>query len=318
MDQPRDAMPSGAPPVARAAVDARLADPRVRVLALTVGVIAVSTAAVLVRVAAAPALALAWWRTGIAAVVLAPFAVRTRVRPTGRQRLLLGASGLLLGAHFALWFASLELTTVAASSVLVSLSPILVGAGSALALREPPGRTAWFGLVLSVFGAVVFVADDLGGAADGPRALLGDGLALAAAFAVAGYLLLGRHARRTLPVSVYGLWTYGSAALALLVVSVATGTNLGIAPGGTSGYPLVTWLAIAGLVVGPQLLGHTVFNLVMGRVSATVVAVVIIAEPVGATLLAALLLGEAPSGAFYVGTPLVLAGVLLAVRSQRS
>jgi drug/metabolite transporter (DMT)-like permease len=303
-------------PTSRAAVDARLADPRVRALALTVGVVAVSTAAILVRLAAAPPLALASWRTGIAAVVLAPFALRARVVPPARQRLLLAVSGLLLGAHFSLWFASLELTTVAASSVLVSLSPIVVGAGSAVALGEPPGRSTWIGLALSVLGAVVIVADDLGAAAGGPRALLGDGLALAAAFAVAGYLLLGRHARRTLPVSVYGMWTYGCAALSLLMVAAPTGINLGIGWG--PGYHVTTWLAIAGLIVGPQLLGHTVFNLVLARVSATVVAVVIIAEPVGATLLAALLLGEPPSGAFYLGTPLVLAGVLLAVRPQRS
>ncbi|HSK95555.1 MAG TPA: DMT family transporter [Euzebyales bacterium] len=277
---------------------------------------AVSTAAILVRLAAAPPLALAWWRTGIAAVVLAPFALRARVVPPGRQRVLLAASGLLLAAHFSLWFVSLELTTVAASSVLVSLSPIVVGAGSAIALGEPPSRSTWIGLVLSVLGAAVIVADDLTGAAGGPRALLGDGLALAAAVAAAGYLLLGRHARRTLPVSVYGTWTYGCAALSLLLAAVLTGTDLGIGRG--PGYPATTWLAITGLVVGPQLLGHTVFNLVMARVSATVVAVVIIAEPVGATILAALLLGEPPSGAFYVGTPLVLAGVLLAVRPQRS
>jgi len=299
-----------------AALDARLADPRVRVLALAVGVVAVSTAAVLVRVAGAPPLALAWWRTGIAALVLAPFALRARVVPQGRQRLLLAVSGLLLGAHFALWFASLALTTVSASSVLVSMSPLVVGAGSAVALGEPPGRSTWVGLVLSVLGAIVIVADDLGAAAGGARAVLGDGLALAAALAVAGYLLLGRHARRTLPVSVYGLWTYGAAALSLLVVAVAAGTDLGV--GWTAGYSTTTWLAIAGLVIGPQLLGHTVFNLVLARVSATVVAVVIIAEPVGATLLAALLLDEPPSAGFYLGTPLVLAGVLLAARPPHS
>lgn len=306
--------------VSSSGIDARLEDPGIRALALAVGVVAVSTAAILARVADAPALALAWWRTAIAAVVLAPFAVRTRVVPGARERLLLAASGLLLGAHFSLWFASLEMTTVAASSVLVSLSPVVVGAGAAVVLREPPGRTTWMGLLLSALGAMVIVADDLGAAANGPRALLGDGLALVAALAMAGYLLLGRHARRTLPVSVYGMWTYGCAALALLTVSVATGTNLGTGwgPEGTSGYRMTTWLAIAGLVVGPQLLGHTVFNLVLARVPATVVAVVIIAEPVGATVLAALLLGETPTGAFYAGTPLVLAGVLLAVRSNRS
>jgi drug/metabolite transporter (DMT)-like permease len=202
---------------------------------------------------------------------------------------------------------------VAASSVLVCMSPVVVGAGSALVLREPPNRMTWVGLWLAVIGAVVIVAGDLGGT--GSRALLGDALALAAAFAVAGYLLLGRYARRTLPVSVYATWTYGSAAAALLVVSLATSTNLGV--GAAPGYRTATWLAIAGLVVGPQLLGHTVFNLMMARVSATVVAIVVIAEPVGATVLAALLLAEVPSGFFYAGAPLVLAGVLLAARASR-
>jgi drug/metabolite transporter (DMT)-like permease len=293
--------------------DTYLDVPWVRVVALVVGVVAVSVAAVLVRVAAAPALALAWWRSAMAAVVLAPFAVRVRVVPSGRERRLLVVSGLLLGAHFALWFASLGMTTVAASSVLVCMSPVVVGAGSSLVLREPPNRMTWVGMWLSVVGAVVIVAGDLGGTS--ARALLGDVLALAAAFAVAGYLLLGRYARRTLPVSVYATWTYGSAALALLVVSLATGTNLGV--GAVPGYSTATWLAIAGLVAGPQLLGHTVFNLMMARVSATVVAIVIIAEPVGATVLAALLLSEAPSGSFYAGAPLVLAGVLLSARASR-
>lgn len=290
----------------------------VRVVALVVGVVAVSTAAILVRVADAPALAVAWWRTALATAALAPFAVRVRVVPTGRERLLLAVSGLLLGAHFALWFASLGMTTVAASSVLVSMSPVVVGAGSAVLLREPPNRMMWVGLWLSVIGAVVIVADDLGGT--GGRALIGDLLALAAALAVAGYLLLGRYARRRLPVSVYATWTYGSAAAALLTVSLATGTNLGVGgpgAGAAPAYSAGTWLAIAGLVAGPQLLGHTVFNLMMARVSATVVAIVIIAEPVGATLLAALLLSEAPSELFYVGAPLVLAGVLLAARAGR-
>ena len=302
--------------LATAGVDPYLDIPWVRVAALVVGVVAVSTAAILVRAADAPALAVAWWRTAAAAVVLAPFAVRVRVVPTARQRQLLVLSGLLLGVHFTLWFASLDMTTVAASSVLVCMSPVVVGAGSALVLREPPSRMTWIGMWLAVIGAVVIVAGDLGGT--GTRALIGDALALAAAVAVAGYLLLGRYARRTLPVSVYATWTYGSAAIALLVVSVVTGTNLGVGgAGAVTGYRAGTWLAIAGLVVGPQLLGHTVFNLLMARVSATVVAIVVIAEPVGATVLAALLLSEAPSGWFYAGAPLVLAGVLLAARASR-
>lgn len=292
-------------------IDGRLDARAVRVALLVLGVTAVSAAAVLARIASAPALALAWWRTAAAALVLAPLAVRTGVRPDRRQRRLLAASGALLAVHFWWWFLSLDHTTVAASAVLVSMSPVAVGAGAARLLGEPPSRRTWCGLVLTVVGAVVIVADDLG--ASTPGALLGDALAFAAAMAMAGYLLLGRHARRTLPVSVYAAWTYGSAGLVLLLVALASRTTLGF------GQPFdrVTWLAIAALILGPQLLGHTIFNLVLGRVSATVVAVVIIAEPVGATVLAAAVLGEAPAGWFYLGAPLVLCGVLLAAGATR-
>ncbi|HSJ46020.1 MAG TPA: DMT family transporter [Euzebyales bacterium] len=298
-------------PPRSSAVEALVDAPNARIALLVVGVVAVSSAAVLARIAVAPALALAWWRTAAGALALTPMALRSGIVPDRRQQLLLAASGLLLAVHFWWWFLSLDHTTVAASAVLVSMSPVAVGAGAAWLLGEPPGRRTWVGLVLTVAGAVIIVADDVGGAT--ARALLGDALAFAAALAMAGYLLLGRYARRTLPVSVYATWTYGSAALALLAVAVVTGTQLGI----TEPFDRATWLAIAALIVGPQLLGHTVFNLVLGRVSATVVAVVIIAEPVGATVLAAAVLGEAPDGWFYLGAPLVLLGVLLAVGPGR-
>lgn len=306
-------MATGADAAPLTSSDARLAHPRVRAALLVVGVLAVSSAAILVRLADAPAVALAWWRTALGALVLAPFALRSGVVPGRGQRPLLMASGALLAAHFWLWFQSLAHTTVASSSVLVSMSPVLVGIGAARVLGEPPDRRGWTGLCVAVLGAIVIVGGDLDGTIG--RQLFGDALALAAAAAIAGYLLLGRHARRTLPVSVYATWTYGSAAIVLLFAALSTGTALGVA----EPYDRDTWLAIAGLVVGPQLLGHTVFNLVLGRVTATVVAVVVICEPVGATLLAAVLLAELPGGWFLLGAPLVLAGVLLVAgrRPQR-
>lgn len=293
------------------ALEPWLDDARTRAGMLVVAVLAVSSAAVLVRIADAPALSLAWWRTAAGAAALVVPALRSGATPDRRQRFLLAVSGVLLAVHFWWWFLSLELTTVAASAVLVSLSPVAVGVGSAWLLAEPPRPRVWVGLALAVVGAVIIVADDLGGVS--ARALAGDALALAAALAIAGYLLVGRHVRRTLPVSVYALWTYGWAAAVLAAVALATGTPLGVA----TPFDRTTWLAIAALVVGPQLLGHTVFNLVLGRVSATVVAVVVIAEPVGATILAAVVLGEAPGGLFRVGAPLVLGGVLLAATSGR-
>jgi drug/metabolite transporter (DMT)-like permease len=279
---------------------------------MAVGIAAISTSPILVRVAALPALALAFWRCLAGAALLAPFARRAGAagEAIGRAeaaRLL--AAGVCLAVHFALWNASLALTSVAASTTLVSCSPLFVGLGGRL-LGESPSRRAWLGIAIAVAGAAVIALGDAGTVQRGGRALLGDALAFAGSVAMAGYLLLGRVARRRLPVSTYAASVYGVAAAVLLPACLLTGAALG-------GYRAGSWLALAAVVAGPQLLGHTVFNGLLARVSATVVAVAILAEPVGATALAWLLLDELPAAAFWLGAPLVLAGVWLTVTGER-
>jgi drug/metabolite transporter (DMT)-like permease len=277
---------------------------------MAVGVAAISTSPILIRVAALPALALAFWRCLAGAAVLAPFAPRgAGDRLTRRDLLQLAASGVFLAAHFALWNASLDLTTVAAATTLVSSAPLFVGLGSVF-LGEPPGRLTWAGIVLATLGAVVIGAGDAAGFGAGPDALLGDVLAFAGALAMAAYLLLGRVARRRLPVSTYAASVYGVAAAVLLPACLLTGSELG-------GYPAASWLALAGVVAGPQLLGHTVFNGLLAAVSASVVAVVMLLEPVIATALAWWLFHELPGPWFWAGAPMVLAGVWLATTGSR-
>jgi drug/metabolite transporter (DMT)-like permease len=188
--------------------------------------------------------------------------------------------------------------------VLVSSSPLFVGLGAAL-VGEPPSRRAWLGICLATTGAAVIGLGDVGDVDLGPRALLGDAMAFAGGAAFAGYLLLGRSARRRLPVAVYASSVYGTAAVLLLLACLATGAALG-------GYRPQSWLVLAAVVAGPQLLGHTVFNGLLASVTATVVAVVTLTEPVGASLLAWLLFGELPPVWLFVGAPPVLAGIWLA------
>jgi drug/metabolite transporter (DMT)-like permease len=280
---------------------------------MAVGVLGISTSPILIRVAAMPALAMAFWRCLIGSAVLAPFAPRGRLERLSRSDLLrLAASGVFLAAHFALWNASLGLTTVAAATTLVSCAPLFVGLGSVF-LGEPPGGRAWAGIVLATAGAVVIGVGDaggLGGAPPGGNALLGDVLAFAGALAMAAYLLLGRVARQRLPVSTYAASVYGVAAVVLLPACLLTGSSL-------AGYPAASWLALAGVVAGPQLLGHTVFNALLATVSATVVAVVLLLEPVVATLLAWWLLDELPGPSLWAGGAMVLAGVWLATTGSR-
>jgi drug/metabolite transporter (DMT)-like permease len=280
---------------------------------LAVGVVAISTSPILVRLADLPSLALAFWRCLAGAAVLAPFALRGtagRLAPGDLPRL--AAAGAFLAVHFALWNASLALTTVAAATTLVSCTPLFVGLGARF-LGEAPDRRTWAGIALATVGAVVIGLGDAAGdpdAAAGTAPLLGDVLAFAGAAALAVYLLLGRVVRRRLPVSAYAASVYGMAAALLLPACLLTGAGLG-------GYPAGSWLAVAGVVVGPQLLGHTVFNGLLASVSASVVAVAMLLEPVAATLLAWLLFDELPGPIFFAGAPLVLAGVWLATTGGR-
>lgn len=274
--------------------------------ALAVGVVAVSSSAILIRLADADPLALAWWRSVLGAAALAPLAWRQRrARSAARHGRALVGAGVLLAGHFAVWQASLDLTTVAASTVLVTMSPLFVGAGAAWLLREAPRGRTWGGMLVALAGAVGVALAGAGGGDVAPAPLLGDGLAFGGAIAMAGYLLIGRSVRQQLPVGRYTATVYAVAAAVLLVVCVAAGIPL-------AGYDALTWGAIAGLVVGPQLLGHTVFNAALSQVTATTVAIVVLAEPVGATLLAAVVLGELPAPGFWLAAPLVLGGVWLA------
>jgi drug/metabolite transporter (DMT)-like permease len=282
-------------------------------LGLLVGITAISTSPVLVRLAHLPALSLAFWRCLAGALLLAPFALWPRRRRPALERREVGrllAAGAFLAVHFALFNASLSFTTVASAAVLVSASPLFVGLGAAL-IGEPPSRRAWVGIGLATAGAAVIGLGDVADVDLGPRALLGDAMAFAGAATFAGYLLLGRSIRQRLPVAAYATSVYGTAALLLLPACLLTGAALG-------GYPATSWLVVAAVIAGPQLLGHTVFNGLLATVTATVVAVVTLTEPLGASLLAWVVFAEVPSVWLFAGAPLVLAGVWLVTVTPRS
>lgn len=281
---------------------------------LAVGVLAVSTSAILAAVIIGDppvlrlAIAAAFWRCFGGALSLAPFGWRARhAHPTDRRtvRLLL-VSGVFLAVHFALFLGSLAFTTVGSSTTLATMSPIFVALGGAWFLDEHPDRRTWIGMALTMVGAVAIGLADAGELRLGPRALLGDAMAFGAALAVTGYLLIGRRVRGSTHASIYSGVVYASASAVLLAVCIAVGAPLW-------GYTAVQWWALAGLVVGPQLLGHTVFNTLMSSVPATVVSITVLGEPVVATILAWWLLAQLPPPLFFAAAPLVLVGVALAV-----
>jgi drug/metabolite transporter (DMT)-like permease len=275
--------------------------------ALALGILAVSTAAILIRWAqlGAPSLAIATGRLAIATLVLLPAALqghRGAWRGRPRRDLALAAfAGLLLAAHFATWIASLERTTVARSVVLVSTVPLWAALGGRVLLGERLARGTALGLLLALSGGVLIGLAAPGGAA-GAGAVAGDLLALAGAWAMAGYLLAARRLRATIPLVPYVTTVYGLGALALGAALAATRTDLGrITPAAWG------WIALLALV--PQLVGHSTFNWALRHLPVTVVAVALLGEPVGSTALAWALLGERPGPLELAGGVLILAGI---------
>ena len=272
------------------------------------GVAAVSCAAVLIRLADAPALTIVAYRLTLASLVLAPLAVsrgRSGLRSlTFSQAMWCAGSAIVLALHFVAWTASLEHTSVTSSVVLVTTSPLLIAAVSYVAYRERVTAHLAGGIALGLAGSLVIAVGDR---AAGERELFGDLLALVGAVGAAAYFLIGRKVRREMSNVSYIAIVYPTSAVLLLAAVAATGAPM-------TGYSSFTYVILALMALGPQLLGHSSLNWALGHLSATLVAVAVMAEPVGATILAWLVLGEAPPPASVAGGGLVLTGVYLAFR----
>jgi len=273
--------------------------------ALAGGILALSTASVLIRLASAPPLVVGAWRLGLATLILTPWSLPRFWRAAsslGRgDTLRLVLSGLALATHFAAWNASLMYTSVASSVVLVTATPIWVGLASHFFLGERVSRRRWAAIGVAVAGGVIIGYGDLQLSG---RALLGDALALLGALAMATYLLLGQRLRRRLSTSAYVWPCYGVAAMALVAGCLIARQPL-------LGYDRQTMVVLALLALVPQVFGHSVFNWALARVSPLVVTLAILGEPIGASALAFLVLNEAPPPTLWLGAPLLLAGLAL-------
>jgi drug/metabolite transporter (DMT)-like permease len=278
--------------------------PRGDVLLIVIGVAAVSTSAPLIRAAAAPAFAIAFWRNAFGAAAIAPFAGRPALALRGRERRLALLAGGLLALHFATWIPSLSFTSVASSTALVATQPVWA-ALVARARGERIPALGWAGIWVSVLGAALLTGIDLHFSV---RALGGDLLALIGGFFAAAYVTVGAEVRRTVSTSVYATVCYATTSVLLLVLIGVTRTRL-------VGFSARTWLCIAGLTVGAQLLGHTVFNRVLRTTSPTIVSISILFEIVGATVLAAVFLDERPHLVALPAALLIMAGVVAVIRA---
>jgi len=278
---------------------------------LGLAVVAVSTSAPLIRAAAAPSMAIGFWRNALAlpllgaAVLASPRARRELRHLAPRERRLAVLAGAFLAAHFAAWVPSLSFTSVASSVALVATQPVWAAIIARWRGQHVP-RQAWWGMGAAMLGTVVLTGIDL---SISPRALFGDLLALVGGALAAAYVSVGAEVRRTVSTTVYSTVCYGTAAVALLVVCGVGGSEL-------TGYPAATWLALVAIVLGPQMLGHTLVNRVLRTTSPMVVSVAILFEIVGAALLAWVAFDEVPPLSAVPAAVLIAGGVVLVVRAN--
>jgi len=291
-------------------------------LVLFLGIFAVSTSAVFVRLAqmeAAP-LAVAAYRLVFASLILLPFTWQKRdeIRQLKKDQIAwLLLSGAFLAVHFAVWITSLAYTSVASSVVLVTTTPLWVGLFSPIFLKERLSPRIWGGLLVALFGGVlVSLAEVCSWAGSGlacsglegffqGRVFWGNILALAGAWFAAGYMLVGRKVRATLSLVSYISVVYGFAAILLVGMALLSGEAL-------SGFHGLTYVWLICLAAIPQLLGHTSYNFALGYLPAVFVSIAVLAEPIGATLLAIPVLGEWPGFLEVAGGMMILMGISLA------
>jgi drug/metabolite transporter (DMT)-like permease len=264
---------------------------------MATALLAVSFGAPLARLVHAAPLAVAAWRMVLAAAIIVPFALlRGGLLPPAGQRRAAALSGMLLGLHFGLWIPSLWLTSVSASVVLVETAPlwILLASPRFLGVRIRPRNLASFALAIA--GVAIIARGDM---LVSRQALLGDALALGGAMAVAGYLIVGKRLRGLMPLDRYLATVYAGAAFTLVA---------GVALLGASPLPsdAPSWLFLLGLAAVPTLTGHTLLNWALAHLEAYRVNLVMLLEPVLATIWAWLFLAEAPPLHVLPGAALVL------------
>lgn len=279
---------------------------------IATGVVAVSFSGPIAASTLAPALAIALWRNALGAALSAPWTLLRRRSELTRlvrqdRRVLAGAAlaGLFLALHFGLWIPSLRLTSVTASTALVTTTPLWTVA-LARARGLPVGRGVLVGVLVATAGVLVVTGVDAGGSA---RALRGDLMALGGGIAAAGYVAMGEVVRRSVSTASYTLVAYTTCALALVPVCLVAGTD-------AWNLSARSWLDIVVLTLTAQLLGHTLLNRALRAAGATTVSLAILLEVPGASLVAWVWLDQQPPVAVLPGAGLVLLGLAVVVRAS--
>ncbi|WP_188456850.1 DMT family transporter [Virgibacillus oceani] len=279
-------------------------------IAVVIGVIAVSSSAVLVKLAdSAPAPIIANYRILFAVIIMAPYIFikyRHEFRTIQKKDWILCTfAGIFLAFHFILWFESLNYTSVASSVVLVTLQPIFAFLGTYLFFKERFSPGAVISMVIALLGSIIISWGDF---RISGMAFFGDILALLGAVTVTAYFLMGQNARKRLSLMTYTFVVYGISSLTLILYNL-------ILQNPFFGYPANNWWAFLALAIIPTFFGHTLFNWAIKWVSTSTISMGIVFEPIGASILAYFILDEQITGSQWLGGTIVLSGLFLFIMS---
>lgn len=272
-----------------------------------IGIIAISFSSIFVRWSAAEVSVVAMYRLYLTNLLMLPLIWKYHKEIfslTPKQWGGLVLSGILLGLHFLLWMSSLRLTTVASSTVILTLEPILVMIGSFFLFGAKINRAMLAGMILALIGSIAIGSGDfkLSG-----TALHGDILSLLGTVAVAGHMLVGKQLVSTMSSFVYNFLVFFIAATTLAGYNAVQGFAF-------TGYAPKEWGIFLLLAIVPTLFGHYLFNWLMKFISAASVSMAVLGEPVFASLLAWLLLKESMTGVQLVAGVAILCGVWIFIR----
>ncbi|WP_068673975.1 DMT family transporter [Oceanobacillus sp. Castelsardo] len=275
--------------------------PKSIVLPLTISIIAISFSAIFVKWSESPATISSMYRMWIAALFLLPIVWKKRnefKKITKKDWNLLLISGAFLGLHFALWFGSLKLTTVASSTIILALQPVVAVIGGFILYKERTNKQSLLTMGIAVIGVVMIGWGDL---ALSSNAIIGDILSFLSVVAVVGYLLIGQSVVKKISHWIYSFLVFTFAGTFLTFYNVGTGVNLG-------GYESKEWGIFLLLAIVPTI-SHVINNWLLNYVNTTTISMSILGEPVGASALAFLLLGERLTSMQMIGGLIVLVSV---------
>ncbi|MBC8183848.1 DMT family transporter [candidate division KSB1 bacterium] len=280
------------------------------IIVLGIGLIAVSVSSILIKLCDAPALVIATYRLTLASVFYLGYTgIKQgkfwRTFSRGQIKTIF-ISAIFLTIHFSTWITSLKYTSVASSVILVQSAPIFVAFGSFIFLKERPSALLMVGAVIALFGSIMISVLDY---SQDKNAMTGNLLAIGGAIGAAGYLLAGRKIRSQVNLFSYVSAVYSLTAVALLILAILNGASF-------FGFSTEIYLLFFAIAIFPQIIGHTSLNWALKYFSATAISIAILAEPIGASILAVFVLGEQLTVVKIFWGIVILSGVLIALIAE--